>query len=454
MSSCVSNNSPKAEGTYFGGEIINPVRSYITITKDLTVIDTIPLDRRNRFLYTFKNFEEGLYQFNHGEVQIFHIEKGDSLLARVNTKEFDESLSYSGFGSERSNFLIEMFLLWENESETFNLNYQKSPENFKKVIDSLNILRKSKLDKLLEGNKISKKFHEIALAATYYDNYQRLETYPFPHVTKDRIKFIENLPLDFYNFRSSVNLNNDNLRDLFPYQRYVNAYLDHEAFKKYGSKQAYDRLSFTHNLSKLQLIDNLVTEPLQRDRLLYRIAREFIANSNKSKEVHEIFEKIQALASQQKTKDLIATLQDNHRSMEAGNTIPNVTLVNTNGEPTALIKCIERPTVFYFWSDQSKGRMFNSHLKVTDLKSKYPEFNFIGITINDDHERWLRTLESNNYTSAVEYRFSNSNEGRKFLVVNDLNKTIVVNSDGTILNSHANLHNANFENDLLAYLNQ
>lgn len=454
FASCVSNNSPKADGTYFGGEIINPIRNYITITKDLAIIDTVQLDRRNRFMYQFKDFSEGLYQFNHGEVQIFHIEEGDSLMARVNTKEFDESLYYSGYGSERSNFLIEMFLLWENESDNFNPNYQKSPENFKKVIDSLNAVRKSKVDKLLAKKEYSEDFQEIALAATYYDNYQRLETYPFPHYTKNRIAFIRALPESFYRFRDSINLNNENLRDLFPYQRYVNAYLDQQAFINYGSKKSYDRLSYTHNINKIQLIDSLIKEPIQRDRLLNRIAREFIANSNNTQEVNEVFDMIMSSASLAETREIVTTLHNNHKSMEAGNRIPDVTLVDTTGKPTSLISHIKRPTVIFFWSDRSKGRMFNSHSKVADLKSKYPEFDFIGITVNDDHKRWVKTIASNKYKSDVEYRFSQPNEGRKSLVVNDLNKTIVVNSDGTILNSHANLHNSNFENDLLAYLNQ
>lgn len=451
---CVSKQSQKADGTYFGGEIINPVRNYITITKDLAVIDTVQLDRRNRFMYRFENFSEGLYQFNHGEVQIFHIEKGDSIMARVNTREFDESLSYSGYGSERSNFLLEMFLLWEKESEDFNYNYQKSPDHFKKVVDSLNALRKIRVDKLLSRKEYSDDFKEIALAAAYYDNFQRLETYPFPHYTKNKVAFIQGLPKRFYSFRKSVDLNNENLRDLFPYQRYVNAFLDQQAFLKYGLSQPYDRLSFAHNTNKIKIIDSLIKEPVQKDRLLSRIAREFIANSNNAQEVNEIFDRIKKSASYQETINRVTALHENHKSMETGNKIPDVALVDTSGNSGSLLSYIKRPTVLFFWSDRSKGRMFNSHNKAIDLKSKYPEFDFIGITINDDHKRWLKILASNNYTSQFEYRFLFPNEGRKSLVVNDLNKTIVIKKDGTILNSHANLHNANFENDLLSYLNQ
>ena len=57
-----------AEGdiAYFGGEIINPNTNYIVLSKSETIIDTIKLDGRNRFIYKVKNLQEGLYTFKHG----------------------------------------------------------------------------------------------------------------------------------------------------------------------------------------------------------------------------------------------------------------------------------------------------------------------------------------------------------------------------------------------------
>lgn len=451
---CTSETKEKASSTYFGGEIINPLGNYLLIIRDLETVDTIPLDRRNRFMYEFKDFEEGLYQFRHGEHQVFHLEEGDSLMLRVNTKEFDESISFSGYGAERSNYLIDMFLHWENEGKNFSRNYQKSPENFKIVLDSLDAIKVKKLEKLLAKKEFSEDFQEIARMSTFLGNYQRLESYPLAHYSKDKMAFIESLPSNFYSFRESLDLNNANLRNLFSYQRYINAFLDQEAFKSYGAKGSYNRFSYLHNLRKAEIIDSLITEPIQRDRWLNRIAREFIANSNNQLEVDLIFQKLETLAVHPATKNSIASLNNNHKSMQAGHSIPEVSLVNAAGVVTTLSEQIKAPTVIYFWSDLSKSRMSNSHLKAADLKSKYPEFDFIGININDDHKRWVHTLNSKKYNPECEFRLSQSNEGLRKLVVSDLNKTIVLDKNGVILNSHANLHHSRFENDLLAYLNQ
>jgi len=115
--SCKNEDTNKANGTYIAGEIVNPVQSYILLYKNEEITDSIPLDRNNRFSYKFDDFEPGLHRLIHGEFQIVHIEEGDSILMRLNTKEFDESLTFSGYGGEKNNFLINKFLHWEEEND-------------------------------------------------------------------------------------------------------------------------------------------------------------------------------------------------------------------------------------------------------------------------------------------------------------------------------------------------
>ena len=141
--------------------------------------------------------------------------------------------------------------------------------------------------------------------------------------------------------------------------------------------------------------------------------------------------------------------------MEAGNKIPDLLLVEHSPERrVTLTSRLHKPTVIYFWSYNNQMHMENSHKKVAEYSSKYPEFSFMGINLNDDSELWQRHLKKHSFPSGNEYRFDNAREGRRQLVINDLSKTIVVDRYGTILNSHSNLHRATFENELLAYLNQ
>ena len=77
-------------------------------------VDSLKLDDKNRFLTKLDNHKNGLYKFYHNrEYQYINLEKGDSLLLRLNTFAFDESLFFTGKGAEKNNFYIELFLLNE-----------------------------------------------------------------------------------------------------------------------------------------------------------------------------------------------------------------------------------------------------------------------------------------------------------------------------------------------------
>ena len=84
--------------TYVGGEIVNPKCDYVYFLKDDQLLDSVPLDNNNKFLFETKNIEAGLYTFSHVEFQVFYLNPGDSLMLRVNTLDFDESLSFTGMG--------------------------------------------------------------------------------------------------------------------------------------------------------------------------------------------------------------------------------------------------------------------------------------------------------------------------------------------------------------------
>lgn len=444
-----------SDTTTLSGKIINPNLDYIVLAQEGQTIDTIYLDTEDRFSYTFTTDKLGLFNLVHNERQLVYVEKGDQILVRVNTVEFDESISFSGKGGERSNFLADMFLLWEKENEGFTQHYQKKPKEFMHFLDSLQQVRNSKLAQFLTNNEVSDNFKEIATAAVHLDNYQRKESYPFSHYVRDKYKFIQELPSDFYSFRESIDLNNPLLFDLYAYQRYLNAFIDNQAFIAYGDKESYNTVSYIHNYNEIEVIKkHLVNKKLKDDKLL-RTARIFLANSNDKDGVAQLFTHLHASISNPSFKERVTQLYADHKKMEAGNKIPDLLLIQPNPErKVTLSSRLTKPTVIYFWSYNNLMHMENSHKKVAAYAKKYPEFNFLGINLNQDSELWQRHLNKHPFNTINEYRFDNARESRRKLVINDLSKTIVVDKKGIILNSHSNLHRATFENELLAYLNR
>ena len=116
--SCVDKEANA--NTFFGGKIINPKTRFVALYSNDKLIDTLYLNNRNKFLGTYENLDEGLYYFQHGnENQYVYLEPKDSLILRLNTWDFDESLVFAGKGAERNNILIDIFLETENERKDF-----------------------------------------------------------------------------------------------------------------------------------------------------------------------------------------------------------------------------------------------------------------------------------------------------------------------------------------------
>ena len=94
--SCKNENETAPKLAWVGGEIVNPIGDYVLIYRGEQLIDSVKLNDSNFFLYKAENIEAGLYSFSHKEFQVFYLEPTDSLMLRVNTIDFDESLSFTG----------------------------------------------------------------------------------------------------------------------------------------------------------------------------------------------------------------------------------------------------------------------------------------------------------------------------------------------------------------------
>ena len=79
------------------------------------------VDLDGLFNITIDTISSGLYTFYHEpEFQYIIIDENDNLQIRLNTLDFDESLVYTGKGSSKNNFLMDVFLRSENDELDIN----------------------------------------------------------------------------------------------------------------------------------------------------------------------------------------------------------------------------------------------------------------------------------------------------------------------------------------------
>lgn len=439
---------------FFGGEIINPNNDFLVLYDNTAIIDTLYLDENNRFAIPLENLNPGLYSFIHGgEYQIVLIEPNDSILLRLNTLDFDESLVFTGKGAKKNNYLLNLFLTLESEYKTmYNLS-KLEPEPFLFKIDSLRLDKYNKLNSFIDKHQNSDLFNKVSKAIIDFSYYGNKELYPFRRYGSYKLKKNYNsLPQDFYAFRKTINYNDEDLKDFSPFYIFLFQHVNNLALENYfetSKDNIFDRNSIDYNLTKLHLIDSLISNNTIKNNLLKYTTRNFLSYTNSEKESEAMFNAYIEKNSDEGHSEYITNLHNSLKKLSSGNKFPEIEVTNHKNETVNINTLFNKPTVVYFWSKAVKNHFRNSHKRVDRFKKEYPDINFISININSNPINiWVRMLKQNNFSLDNEYRFRNPKAAKKMLAILYINKVMVVNSNKIIVTSNANLFNRDFKNIL------
>lgn len=439
-----NSDKHQEEFAYLGGEIINPNNNYVTVYSNESARDTILLDHNNRFIYKIENLNSGLYSFTHGgEYQTLLIEPNDSILFRLNTNDFDESLVYTGHGSIKNNYLIKLFLSDEVESKKFAKNQHLEPEVFEKLVHKLKKQKLDNLERFTASHTTSDLFKKVSEAGIHYNYYAYMEMYPFGYYGNNKLIHIKDLPEGFYDYRKDVDFNDESISALYAYNRFLLWHFQNIALKKYyedGSHNAFDRHALNYNLDKLELIDSIITNKTIKNYVLMHTAREFIFNSDNAQKSKSMLNAYLNKSTDDEKSEYLKALVESTIKLYPGNKIPNIKIVDFKNNVLDLHHVIDKPTVIYCWSSNFKMSYRNNHYMMRQLKSDYPDMDFIAININDmNSHSWKKTLNLLKYPTQNEYMFKSPNDAIKTFAIAYSQKVLIVDKNGTIIKSDADL---------------
>jgi thiol-disulfide isomerase/thioredoxin len=133
------------------GKITNPTgkKCYISFVRMLVdnndevtgtedVLDSVDLDNEGNFKFVFDINRSAIVDFDDGnEHTSLVVEKGDDLYLTLNTLMFDETILYSGKGSEKNNALKNVYLIHESiMDEVYGSKFQNDTTELFGYIDS------------------------------------------------------------------------------------------------------------------------------------------------------------------------------------------------------------------------------------------------------------------------------------------------------------------------------
>jgi len=453
---CKNSANKTTETAFFGGEIINPKgNTVILYNRDDKVNDTLYLDASNRFNHTLSNVSPGVYSFRHGgEIQFAIIEPNDSILIRLNTYDFDESLVFTGKGARKNNYLIETFLYNEKEARRLVRYCRKDPETFEAFIRKRHEKQLQKFETFSKKKPVSPFAASIITASIDYHHFADKEIYPFAYFGENKLSHHKDLPENFYAFRKDINYNLSDLSEIFAYNRYLFSHFDNLALSHYYKEKdfhsKFNRHELSYNKAKLNLVDSLVKDEAIKNSLLKYKTREFISHTNSKREIDEIMASYLSKTTNEDDikymNGLIASIGD----LMPGKGLPDLKVINLNNKEFTIADIVNRPTLIYFWSSNYKQHYKNSHYRVRQLKEKFPRMAFMSININDNPEKyWKETLYQYKFDLDNEYRFKNPKEALEALAVNYVYKVFIVDRNANIIHPNVNIFSDDFEDVLL-----
>jgi hypothetical protein len=365
-------------------------------------------------------------------------------------------MNFSGRGSEKSSFLLEMLLNNQENNELILSYYKFNPEKFSRITDSIREQLIESLGNLNDEQKFSQKFLDIAHTVIDYEYYDLRERYTFL-IEKYNSQFADEIPEDFYNYRNEIDFSNESLQEYKVYTNFIENYLRSKSIENCNTDEDLDRScfelgSYQNIRRRIILVDSLTTLPYMKNKFLDRLVTRGIVMAKNQDRVDSILEVLENInySNIGQAEDL-AIIQ---KSYFEGSSIRKGKMINTSKEQVTYGDIISKPSVIFIWSLYAPSHYKWQHNNIKALRRKYPEVDFIGVNIDQgETENWLRVVSSNNYNKDYEYQITNR-EISKEVFRKYIHKIFFVNSETVIIDGDAKLYSPNFETELLEFLNR
>jgi len=431
LNSCATE--PEEKITFFGGKIKNPKDDYVYIFQNGKVLDSAKLDSHHKFSFPLDSIDVGLYIFRHGpEFQYLYLEPQDSLMIYLNTWDFDESLIFSGKGSKKNNFLINLYLQQEQNEKNFKYNYKLGEEEFSEVVEEGIKKLLEQYNEFLSSEEEAPNpfFDKLIKAEIYFPFYYFKEYYPYNHKWQMGLKNFPELSDEFYSFRKDVDLNDASLLEFVPYTLYVKTYLYHLAHEE-KSKDP-EKKNIELNFMR-QVVDKIHLEPMKNEFLAASAWRS-LSNQYFSEEEHkEIQDYFLTHCSDERFRSELTASVEQMALLSPGDTLPELKVTDSSGNEVFINQYTKNnPSVIFFWpKDRMRAEMVK--MRLHELQKDYPDVVFLGIERNLDQNDWNKFLESNKLSKDRQFQLSKSSDTYAWFA-GDMERTILVDARGQILN--------------------
>ncbi|MBS4040531.1 MAG: hypothetical protein KGZ81_08015 [Flavobacteriales bacterium] len=434
---------------YFGGEIINPTSPYVLFMQNEEILDTLYLDKNNRFFKKFDSLVPGMYSFKHEpEYQYVYFDQNDSLMVRLNTQDFDESVVFCGKGEDKNNFLMELYLKNESDRQKMFEVYDYEPKQFQQYIDSIFLVKKEFFEDKKSKLNWSEGFDLYARTALYFSHYIKKEIYPLAHNVRTGHNLFKELPASYFSHRNNIDYNAKDLMYYSPFMQYLNHMMSAIAFEKTQSIANKGEQLLQIGLHKLSIADTIFTSQKSKNKIFTHIAYSYLLEDQDVKNNTAFIDAFKSKSKDPEVLNEITNIGNHIHNLQIGNKIPVNELQTLSLDTISSVDVFKRKSVVFFWTSKAESHRYSVHKKVVDFQTKYPHYDFIAINIDKDMEDWQAAIKDLNYGKIKQFRAVNFEVLKEKWVLLKLQRSMILNENGVIVQPFVNLFAVDFENHL------
>ncbi|MGY8934242.1 MAG: TlpA family protein disulfide reductase [Flavobacteriales bacterium] len=404
-----NSNSAKISGNGF--------EKVIEITENGSFSDTLKIDK------------EGYYSLRIGrESTPVYLIQGANVGLTLNTKEFDESLVYTGDIAAENNYLAAKYLLSEKEM-AFDKVYSLPEDEF---IIELNKINSSYSDLLNSSTEVTKGFIKNETKELEYAHINNIENYEeyYQYLTKDTsFKASESL----YNSYKEFNFaDTDAFENSSAYKTLLTSYYARIA------KDAFSNSDKDIALAYLETVDHKFPNGAIKDELMFNYLRYGMKANNNLEDVYNLYK-----ASNQNTENLseVTNSYKTLSNLRPGKASPSFDYENFKGGKTSLEDLKGKVVYVDVWATWC-GPCLREIPALKILEADYHNKNiaFVSLSIDEkkDYNKW-RTMITEKNLDGIQLMADNDWKS-KFVIdygIKGIPRFIIIDTKGNIVNSDA-----------------
>jgi len=435
MFACTQQNPNQVT---LSGTIENPVGNEVLVSFDKQT-DTLKLDETGKFTGIITVAKSGYASLIQGKesTKMFLI-PGQNLQVSIDTKEFDETIAYTGENEKINNYLAKNCLA----NEKMNLNprvlFALEEEAFIAKTDSVYKVKLQLLaDLKTEAPKLNPEFEKLENARLLYSWAINYNSYPGYHAYLSRNK--EYKPSEKIEaYKNKIDLNQAELLELSEYKNFISAYIGGKANKLMEKDESYEKNMTGYTKAKFAAIQQNANNKEVVGYLTFATTLTYIDREGANVD-QEIMDKFKEICTNQEWIKKVQEKVAKWSKLAKGQPAFDFNGQDIEGKKVALSDLKGKYVyvdVWATWCGPCRGEL--PHLEKLEKEFHGKNVAFVSMSVDTNKEAWKKMV-SEKQMKGIQLHAAKAFKSSicKDYMINGIPRFMLFDMEGNIINVNA-----------------